>query len=172
VALKCYFGTIKHLSFFYEQIVELFLIDKTLGRILALDYGRKRVGVAVTDPLQIIANGLDAIPSISIIDFLENYFEKESIDLVVIGYPKQMNNNPSESVPFIDQFIKSFEKSFPERKYYLMDERFTSKMASKAMIDGGVKKMKRQNKWMIDKVSATIILQSYLEMKVNIPNFR
>lgn len=143
-----------------------------MGRILALDYGRKRVGIAVTDPLQMIANGLDTVPAASIIKFLKNYFEKERVDLVVIGYPLQMNNEPSEAVLFINQFIKSFRKNFPKMRYYLMDERFTSKIALRAMIDGGLKKKKRQDKWMIDKVSATIILQSYLEMLNNIQNFR
>lgn len=143
-----------------------------MGRILALDYGRKRVGIAVTDTLQLIANGLDTVPSATIINFLKQYFEKERVDLVVIGYPLQMNNEPSEAVLFIDQFIDGFKKKFPEMKFYLMDERFTSKMASRAMIDGGLKKKKRQDKWLIDKVSATIILQSYLEMRNNIQNFR
>jgi putative holliday junction resolvase len=143
-----------------------------LGRILALDYGRKRVGIAVTDTLQLIANGLDTVPSATIINFLKQYFEKERVELVVIGYPLQMNNEPSEAVLFIDQFIDGFKKKFPEMKFYLMDERFTSKMASRAMIDGGLKKKKRQDKWLIDKVSATIILQSYLEMRNNIQNFR
>jgi putative Holliday junction resolvase len=143
-----------------------------VSRILAIDYGRKRTGIAVTDTLQMIANGLETIPSGGVFDFLKNYFEKEDVELVVIGYPKQMNNTDSESVPFINNFIKSFKKKFPEKKYYLMDERFTSKMALQAMIDGGLKKMQRRNKLLIDKISATILLQSYLEMRDNIPNFR
>jgi putative holliday junction resolvase len=142
-----------------------------VGRILAIDYGKKRVGLAVTDKLQIIANGLDTVPTSMIMDFLQKYFEKEKVDLLVIGYPKQMNNFPSEAVPLIDEFISGFGKKFPDIKYYLLDERFTSKMALQAMIDGGLKKLKRQDKGMIDKVSATILLQSYLEMRNNIPNF-
>jgi putative holliday junction resolvase len=143
-----------------------------VGRILAIDYGMKRVGIAVTDPLQMIATGLDTVPSTHIINFLSGYFMKEKVDMVVVGYPKQMNNTPSETVPMIDQFLKIFKKKFPGMNYYLIDERFTSKMALQAMIDGGLKKMKRQDKGMIDKVSATIILQSYLEMRNNIQNFR
>ena len=136
-----------------------------MGRILAIDYGKKRTGIAVTDPLQIIANGLDTIPSHDLIDFLTKYFQKEKVDTVVLGYPKQMNNQPSESVVYIDPFINRFKKVFPDLKLELVDERFTSKLAFQAMIDGGLKKQQRKNKALIDKVSATIILQSYLEQK-------
>jgi putative holliday junction resolvase len=139
-----------------------------MGRIMAIDYGLKRVGLAVTDPLQIIANGLDTIPAREIIPFLKEYFSRELVDVVVIGYPKQMNNTRSSAVPQIDGFIRSFSKNFPDVKYVLMDERFTSKMAFQTMIDGGLKKKQRQNKALIDKISATIILQSYMEMKSNI----
>lgn len=141
-----------------------------MGRILAIDYGQKRTGLAVTDSLQLIANGLDTVPSNELIAFLQTYFNAEEVDLVVIGYPRQMNNTASEAVIYINKFIKNFEKKFPSRKYYLMDERFTSKMAFQAMIDGGVKKQQRRNKALIDKISATIILQSYMEMKQNFPN--
>jgi putative Holliday junction resolvase len=134
---------------------------------MAIDYGRKRTGVAVTDPMQIIASGLDTIPSHSLMDFLKMYFSKEVVDEVVVGYPKQMNNTPSESVIFVDAFIKQFKKKFPEKELHLADERFTSKMAFQTMIDGGLKKKQRQNKALIDKISATIILQSYLEFKSN-----
>ena len=135
-----------------------------MGRILALDYGKKRVGIAVTDPLQITANGLDTVDTRNIKDFLTGYLEKEEIDCVVVGQPKQMSNQPSESVRFIDPFIKWFVKTFPGIRLDRMDERFTSKMAQRAMIDGGVKKMKRRQKDLVDKVSAVIILQSYLEI--------
>jgi putative Holliday junction resolvase len=143
-----------------------------LGRILAIDFGRKRVGLAVTDPLQIIANGLDTVPTAMIMEFLKKYFDNENVELLVIGYPKQMNNTPSEAVPFVDEFIKNIKKKFPDMKYCLMDERFTSKMALQAMFAGGLKKMQRQDKGMIDKISATIILQSYLEMRDNTSNYR
>jgi len=138
-----------------------------MGRILALDYGRKRVGIAVTDPLQIIANGLETIPTHTLIDYLSAYFLRENVDAVVIGYPKKMNNSPSEAVIYIDSFIKLFNKKFPEKEIHLVDERFTSKMAFQAMIDGGAKKLQRQDKALVDKISATIILQSYLEFKSN-----
>ena len=135
-----------------------------MSRILSIDYGQKRVGIAVTDPGQHIANGLETVKACDIIDFLKTYFSKEDVELVVIGYPKQMNNTASESVQYIDAFIADFKKYFPAMKYLLIDERFTSKMAFQAMIDGGLKRKQRQNKALIDKVSATILLQSYLEM--------
>jgi putative holliday junction resolvase len=141
-----------------------------MGRILAIDYGQKRTGVAVTDRLQLIANGLDTIPSNELIHYLQTYFATEEVDLVVIGYPRQMNNTTSEAVIYVDEFIKNFKKKFPTREYYLMDERFTSKMAFQTMIDGGVKKQQRRNKALIDKISATIILQSYMEMRQNFQN--
>jgi putative Holliday junction resolvase len=141
-----------------------------MGRIMSIDYGRKRTGIAVTDILQLIANGLDTVPSGEIINFLKKYFEKEEVELVVVGYPKQMNNTDSESVVYVNEFVKSFKKNFPQKKYIFADERFTSKLAFRAMVDGGLKKIQRQDKAMIDKVSATIILQSYLEMRTNLPN--
>ncbi len=134
-----------------------------MGRILALDYGKKRVGMAVTDTLQITANGLDTVDTRDVKDFLIGYLEREEIDCVVVGEPKQLSNLPSESVRYIDPFITWFGKTFPEVKLDRMDERFTSKMAHRAIIDGGVKKIKRRNKELVDKVSAVIILQSYLE---------
>jgi len=138
-----------------------------MARILSIDYGQKRTGLAVTDPLQIIANGIDTISSGVIIDYLKDYFLREDVELVVIGYPKQLNNTPSESVRYVHEFIKKFEKHFPGKKYFLMDERFTSKMALQTMIDGGLKKQQRRNKSLVDKISATILLQSYMEMKTN-----
>ena len=143
-----------------------------MGRIMSLDIGSKRTGVAVTDPLKIIANGLETVPAGQIINYLKDYFKKEIVELVVIGYPKQMNNTGSEAVFHVNEFIRSFEKNFPEMKFQLMDERFTSKMAFQAMIDGGLKKMQRQDKALVDKISATILLQSYLDMNQNISNSR
>jgi putative holliday junction resolvase len=136
-----------------------------MGRIMAIDYGRKRTGLAVTDPLQIIANGIDTVPSFLIIDYLKKYFEKEPVDCIVVGYPMQMNNTPSESVVFVDEFLKKFKKNFPDKTVQLFDERFTSKMAFQTIIDGGVRKEKRKDKGLIDKISAVILLQSYLESK-------
>ena len=134
-----------------------------MGRIVAIDYGQKRVGLAVTDPLKIIANGLETIHSKDIFTYLDEYFKKEVVELVIIGYPMQMNNKPSQSVVYINDFIKKFIKKYPKMPIQQVDERFTSKMAFQAMIDGGLSKKKRADKALIDKVSATIILQSYLE---------
>ena len=138
-----------------------------MARVLSIDYGRKRVGLAVTDPEQIIANRLTTIPTHTIWDFLNEYFQKEKIETVVVGYPKQMNNEASEAVRYINPFLKKFQKQYPEMKLEILDERFTSKMAFQTMIDGGLKKQKRQNKGLIDGISATIILQSYLEHRRN-----
>ncbi|RLD62388.1 MAG: Holliday junction resolvase RuvX [Bacteroidetes bacterium] len=138
-----------------------------MGRILSIDYGRKRVGIAVTDPLQIIASGLNTIPAKDIFDFLTMYLNKENVDCIVVGYPLQMNGKPSESVEYINPFIKKLKKTFPNMPVELVDERFTSKIAFQTMIDGGLKKKKRQNKALIDTISATIILQSYLEQNNN-----
>ena len=139
-----------------------------MARILSIDYGKKRVGIAVTDPAQIIANRLTTVATHTIWDFLKEYFEKEQVETVVVGYPRQMNNQPSESVRFINPFLKKFQNVFPKIKLELFDERFTSKMAFQTMIDGGLKKKKRQDKAMVDSLSATIILQNYLEQKRNL----
>lgn len=138
-----------------------------MARILSIDYGRKRVGLAVTDPGQLIASRLTTIPTHTIWDFLKDYFVKEIVETVVVGYPKQMNNEASESVRYINPFLKRFQKIYPEMKLEIFDERFTSKIAFRTMIDGGVKKKKRQDKAMVDAISATIILQGYLEQKRN-----
>lgn len=136
-----------------------------MGRILAIDYGKKRVGLAVTDQQQIIANKLTTVDTNKIWDFLKSYFEKETVVTVVVGYPKQMNNQPSESVRYINPFLQKFQKIYPNMKLEIFDERFTSKMAFQTMIDGGVKKQKRRDKAMVDAISATIILQDYLEQQ-------
>lgn len=139
-----------------------------MGRILAIDYGRKRVGLAVSDPLQIIANKLTTVRAHDIFDFLTDYFSKEKVDCVVVGYPRTLSNEPSESIRYINPFLKQFQKKFPEVKLELVDERFTSKIAFQTMIDAGLKKMDRQNKELVDAVSATIILQSYMEQQRNL----
>lgn len=138
-----------------------------MARILAIDYGRKRVGLAVSDPAQIIASRLTTVPTHTLWDFLKDYFQKETVETVVVGYPKQMNNEASEAVRYINPFLKKFQKVYPELNLEILDERFTSKMAFQTMIDGGLKKQKRKDKAMVDAVSATIILQSYLEQKRN-----
>ena len=135
-----------------------------MGRIMAIDYGKKRVGVAVTDPLQIIANRLDTVDADFIWKFLDEYFKKETVDLVLIGYPVQLNNQPSEALRYINPFIQKFQQKY-SIEIRQVDERFTSKMAFQSMIDAGLGKMKRQVKATIDGVSATILLQSYIEQK-------
>ena len=134
-----------------------------MGRILSIDYGNKRVGLAVTDPLKIIATRLTTVSSNEIWEYLADYFTREEVELVLVGYPRQLNNQPSEAIRYINPFLKKFQQIYKEMPLKLMDERFSSKMAFQAMIDAGVKKMDRQNKATIDGVSATIILQSYLE---------
>jgi len=134
-----------------------------MSRILALDYGTKRVGVAVTDPLQIIANGLTTIPEKEIWKFLAEYFAKEKVECIVIGYPVQASGKGSESLRVINPFIKKFIKVYPDVPIELADERYTSKIAHQTMISGGLKKKDRQNKNIVDTISATIILQGYLE---------
>ncbi|MEI6679612.1 MAG: Holliday junction resolvase RuvX [Mariniphaga sp.] len=134
-----------------------------MGRVLSIDYGNKRVGLAVTDPLKIIASRLTTIAAEEVWTFLADYFTREDVERVLVGYPKQLNNEPSEAIRYINPFLKKFQKIYPNMPLELMDERFTSKMAFQTMIDAGVKKKDRQNKATIDGVSATIILQSYLE---------
>jgi len=134
-----------------------------VSRILAIDYGRKRVGLAVSDPLGIIATGLDTIPAGEIWQFLTVYLEKEDVKTIVVGYPLQMNNQPSESLKYIDPFVAKLKKEFTEIEILMVDERFTSKMAKQAMLDGGLKKKDRRDKGMVDKISAVIILQTHLD---------
>jgi putative Holliday junction resolvase len=134
-----------------------------MGRILAIDYGQKRVGLAVTDPLQIAANGLDTISVNEVLDYLKKYIEKEPVEKFVVGLPKQMNGEDSDSMQFIRPFVVSLQRKFPDIELVYVDERFTSVLAHKAMLEGGLKKKDRQNKGLVDKISATIILQTYLE---------
>ena len=128
-----------------------------MARILSIDFGKKRTGIAVTDEMQIIASGLTTV-----MPFLKDYFSKEKVEKVVIGEPKRLNNEPSEVVPILNEFIKKFKIEFPEMPVERMDERFTSKMAFQTMIDSGLKKKQRQNKALVDEIAATIILQDYL----------
>ncbi|MGV1011707.1 MAG: Holliday junction resolvase RuvX [Flavobacterium sp.] len=133
-----------------------------MPRILAIDYGMKRTGIAVTDELQIIASGLTTIPSETAIAFLKDYFAKEKVSKVLIGEPKQMNGQPSESTEIIEKFVSKFKKEFPDMSLERSDERFTSKMAFQTMIDSGLNKKQRQNKALVDEIAATIMLQDYL----------
>ena len=136
-----------------------------MSRILAIDYGKKRTGIAVTDILQIIANGLTTVPTTELMDFLMNYVEREPVERIIVGYPKQMNNDDSENMKRITPFVNMLRKKLPHIPVEMVDERFTSVLAHQAMIDGGLKKKARQNKALVDEISATIILQSYLESK-------
>lgn len=136
-----------------------------MSRILGIDYGNKRVGIAVTDPLQIISNKLTTVAAHEIFNFLSDYFKKEQVEEIVVGYPKQLNNQPSENVKYVVPFVNKLKKLYPDKKIVYMDERFTSKIALQTMIDGGLKKKQRQDKELVDAISATIILQSYLEFK-------
>jgi len=136
-----------------------------MGRILAIDYGLKRTGIAVTDPLQIIATALETVETPTLINFLRNYFKNETVDEVVIGMPKKLNNEDSDTASEIRKFIELFKKTFSSMMIKEVDERFTSSMAQQAMITGGMKKKDRQIKGNVDKISATLILQSYMQNK-------
>ncbi len=137
-----------------------------MSRILAIDFGQKRVGIAVTDNLKIIATALNTVESAKIWEFLDNYFSKETVETIVVGYPLQMNGKGSDSLRFINPFLGKLTKRYPEKNIVQFDERFTSKIAHQTMIDGGMKKKDRQNKAIVDQISAVIILQDYL-MKVS-----
>ncbi len=136
-----------------------------MGRVLAIDFGKKRTGIAVTDELQIIASGLTTVNTSELIPFLKEYVTKEKVELFLVGKPKQMNNSDSESEALIVPFLKKLLKQIPEIPMQRVDERFTSKMAFQTMIDGGLNKNQRRNKALVDEISATIILQSYLYNK-------
>jgi putative Holliday junction resolvase len=133
-----------------------------MGRILAIDYGSKRVGLAVTDSLRIIATGLDTVHSKDLIAYLENYFKKEPVDVIVVGEPKTLQNNKSDSARFIDPFVVHLQRKFPDKKIERYDERFTSALAHQTMLAGGLKKKDRQAKETVDMISAIIILQDYM----------
>jgi len=136
-----------------------------MAQILAIDYGKVRTGLAVTDDLQIIASGLTTVPTKELLDFLKDYTKKNDVELFLVGEPKQMNNEASESEALITPFVSQLRTFFPEIPIKRIDERFTSKMAVQTLIDSGMKKKKRQNKALLDEISATIILQSYLYNK-------
>jgi len=136
-----------------------------MARLLALDYGTKRVGIAVTDELQIIASGLCTVRTHDCMEFLEDYFSKESVTAVVMGMPKDLKNQKTDSTPYVKGFAKQLRKKFPDMQIHLIDERFTSKMAFQTMIDSGLKKKARQDKALVDEVSATLILQSFMEQQ-------
>jgi putative Holliday junction resolvase len=136
-----------------------------MARILAIDYGRKRTGLAVTDTLQLVPGALATVPTHELLTYLERYFQTETVERVVVGLPKRMDNTPSESMVYIEPFVRSFQKRFPQMPVEYYDERFTSVLAHQAMLEGGLRKKDRQNKALVDRISAVIILQSYLESK-------
>lgn len=138
-----------------------------MDRLVGIDYGKKRVGVAVSDPLGIFASALETVSSAKIIDYLKNYTQKENVKGFVVGYPMNLNNRPAECARYVDVFLRQLAKNFPDIPVYLEDERFTSQIAMRAMIEGGVKKSDRREKGNVDKVSAALILQSYLDRKEN-----
>jgi len=133
-----------------------------LARILSIDYGLKRTGLAVTDPLRIIATGLTTVESNQLISFLKNYFLKEQVELILIGEPKNMDDSDTHATPLVEKCIKDLQKNFPAIPIQKVDERFTSKMAKQSMIDMGMKKKQRRNKALVDEIAATIMLQEYL----------
>lgn len=136
-----------------------------MGRLLAIDFGKVRTGIAVTDELQLIASGLTTVQTKDLLTFLKDYTDKETVELFLVGEPKQMNNEPSESEALISNFLKKLEKAIPAIPIKRVDERFTSKMAFQTMIDSGLSKKQRKNKALVDEISATLILQNYLHYK-------
>lgn len=135
-----------------------------MGRVLAIDYGTKRVGLAVTDSLRIIATGLETVSSKEVIGYLDKYFLKETIDLVVVGDPKTLMNKASSNAIHVEEFLKKFKEKFPLMKIERVDERFTSSIAQRTMLEGGLKKTDRKNKSTVDLISAVLILQTWMEM--------
>ena len=136
-----------------------------MSRILAVDYGKKRCGIAVTDPLKIIAGGLATVATSELLSFIKDYTTREQVETIVVGEPKQPNGQPSENLPRVRAFVAQLKKMMPTMPAEYYDERFTSVLAHKAMIDGGLKKKARQNKSLVDEISATIILQDYMNSK-------
>jgi putative Holliday junction resolvase len=140
-----------------------------MGRILGIDYGRKRTGIAVTDPLQIVAGNLATVPTNTLMSFIKEYIAREQVDRIIIGQPTQLNGNPSESMKYITPFVNRLHKELPDMPVVMYDERFTSTIAHRAMIDGGMKKSDRRDKSRVDAIAATIILNDYLQSKFNQP---
>jgi putative Holliday junction resolvase len=134
-----------------------------MGRILSIDYGQKRTGLAVSDPMRIIATALDTVATKELMPFIEKYLQREEVDVIVVGEPKRMDGTPSESSKYIEPFVTDLKRAYPQIKVVRYDERFTSKIAFQAMIDGGLRKKARRDKAVVDRVSAVLILQSYME---------
>ncbi|MGN0231174.1 MAG: Holliday junction resolvase RuvX [Muribaculaceae bacterium] len=141
-----------------------------MGRILAIDFGRKRTGIAVTDCLKIVANGLDTVPTHKVVEFLKQYTAKEPVELIVVGEPKKLDNTPSECQNYLRPFLKKLRDAFPDMPIEMFDERFTSTIAHQSMLSGGARKSTRQNKDIVDTIAATIILNDYLQSKQRFNN--
>jgi putative holliday junction resolvase len=139
-----------------------------MGRIVGMDVGQKRIGLAVTDPLGIFATGLDTVAVSDIFRYLSDYMKTEKVDFLVVGSPVKMNNKPSESVKYIEPIVKALIRTFPGLPVRRIDERFTSRLAKQAILDGGIRKMARRNKAMVDKISAVIMLQSFIDQEKNL----
>ena len=141
-----------------------------MGRIMGIDYGRKRTGVAVTDPLKIVAGNLATVPTHTLMQFIKDYIARETVERIVIGQPTQLNGEPSESMRYITPFVNRLRNELPDMPIVMYDERFTSTIAHQAMIDGGMKKSDRRDKTRVDAIAATIILNDYLQSKYNQPD--
>lgn len=135
-----------------------------MGRLLAIDYGEKRVGLAVSDYMQVIATKLTTVPAIDVFGFLKDYFSREEVDMIVVGNPKQLDNTPSQSANAVKIFVDNLAKVFPDVDIYMIDERYTSKIASQSIAKSGLKKKKKQDKALIDTISAVLILQDFMQM--------
>lgn len=144
-------------------------VFRTMGRILGIDYGRKRTGVAVTDPLKIVAGNLATVPTHTLMQFIKDYIARETVECIVVGQPSQLNGEPSESMRYITPFVNRLKKELPDMPVVMYDERFTSTIAHQAMIDGGMKKSDRRDKSRVDAIAATIILNDYLQSIYNQP---
>lgn len=138
-----------------------------MARLLAIDYGKKRTGLAVSDEMQVIAGGLTTVPTTGLLDYILDYVKREPVERIVVGLPKQMNNEPSENMRRVEPFVNRLRKLLPDIPVDYHDERFTSVLAQRTIIEAGIKKMARRNKELVDEVSATIILQSYMESRRN-----
>lgn len=139
-----------------------------MGRLLSIDFGRKRCGIAVTDPLRIVANGLTTVPTANLIDFIKNYISSEQVDRIIVGHPTTLRGEPSESMRYLTPVINRLKKEIAPLEVTFFDERFTSAIAHRAMIDGGMKKMDRRDKAIVDEISAAILLNDFLQSRFNV----
>jgi len=153
----------KPVSVGYSNSIKLIWEEEIMARILCIDYGLKRTGLAVTDPLQIISTGLTTVDTYNLVSYLKKYFLRESVELIIIGYPKNLDNSETHATPLVDAVIIKLRKEFPQIPVKTVDERYTSKMAREAMLEMGMKKKDRRNKRTVDEIAATIMLQEYMQ---------